>query len=407
MENIAQYTTVTQPLVEFGTNGSAARQAIGTDFTRWIRTGGIDESKLAASGMDFAMIQIGGGGWVQELFEEQIGVAERWGKPFGFFHIPTPQYGSGVKNAKFVYDLLKARGYENRLVECDFEPWDRDDYGTLISQAEAHDYIQELEQLTGRKHVCYANPNVLLHYYFMPGWIYDYSWILSYYPYNSRGVQYGYFREYLDIHPWTIYCSYMSQDFKEICSGQQFTEKLCAQEYFAVATLPTGGAGIQSGDGYALLMTPEESELWIIGEDHEPPTDPTDWEAELQAVKDDIEQIEANLVTIDNTITNILATLTNFDDRLTKLEAAEPPPPNEYVTATALDKVVAFRVNGHNKAGYPIMVKYEPVIKFEPPQTLQVKSKRVDADGSIDFYEMQVFGAGGVTLYCRADKVQL
>ena len=60
--------------------------------------------------------------------------------------------------------------------------------------------------------------------------------------------------------------------------GLQFTEKLRAQHYFASERLPGGGSGIQSGTGYALLMSPDEMWVWFGSEPPSPPPEPSDAE---------------------------------------------------------------------------------------------------------------------------------
>jgi len=85
------------------------------------------------------------------------------------------------------------------------------------------------------------------------------------------------------------------------------------------------------------------------------------------------------------------------------------PPQSEYISVSVIPggKVVAFKVKAPNAVGKPIMVKYEPVIRYDYPETLLIKPELIDADGTLDYYEMAQKGADGTPLYCRADKVEL
>jgi hypothetical protein len=48
------------------------------------------------------------------------------------------------------------------------------------------------------------------------------------------------------------------------------------------------------------------------------------------------------------------------------------------------------------------MVKYEPVIRWDPPATIEVYPDKVRADGGMDFYPL----ADNRDLFIRCDKVK-
>ena len=51
------------------------------------------------------------------------------------------------------------------------------------------------------------------------------------------------------------------------------------------------------------------------------------------------------------------------------------------------------------------MVKYEPVIRYDPPATIEVYPDKVRADGGLDFYQMKTTADDG-ELFIRCDKVK-
>lgn len=98
------------------------------------------------------------------------------------------------------------------------------------------------------------------------------------------------------------------------------------------------------------------------------------------------------------------ANLGDHEERITALETHEQ---KDTVTATVTgDKAVAFKVSGFNNAGKPIMVKHEPVVRYDTGERFEVYPERIDADGSLDYHLMRQM-AGETLLYCRADKIRI
>ena len=98
---------------------SEGEQAIGTDFTIYARTGGIDVEKVKVSGMHFTLIQIGIGMQVSSLLDEQIQNAIDGELDFGFFHLPSAYEGPVKDQARLAVNAVKERGFGSRLIVGD------------------------------------------------------------------------------------------------------------------------------------------------------------------------------------------------------------------------------------------------------------------------------------------------
>jgi len=129
-----------------------------------------------------------------------------------------------------------------------------------------------------------------------------------------------------------------------------------------------------------------------------------------------IESLERMATQAGADIDRIDGIILDLTERVESLEAVahqhdEPvdPPETPYVSVEVIenDKVVAYYVDDYNGVGKPIMRTYEPVVRYDYPETVLIKPSLIDADGDIDFYEMADRGVGDAKLYCRADKVKI
>jgi len=260
-----------------GSNGHG-EQAVGTIFTDYIRTGGVDVEKLSQSVINFILIQIGRGKSINVLLDEQIENCLEADKDFGFFHLPSAYAGTAKSQAQWAVDTIAKRGYINRLIEGDLEDAIRGDPNSCLTANQGWIYHQELEFCAGREQVEYSNPDVLHNRWHEPSWIWNVKWMIARYP-----RLYYYFRDFLADYPWKQVYGYLPDEFYDQCViGTQFAEVLDAQYYFAskYTNDPKFKVGIKGATGEALLMTPDEATIWINGGDipEPPPIDPPESE---------------------------------------------------------------------------------------------------------------------------------
>jgi len=120
-----------------------------------------------------------------------------------------------------------------------------------------------------------------------------------------------------------------------------------------------------------------------------------------------IEDLEAEAIITKAELYNHAKQLDDIWKWIVAHDDVPPPDEKKTVTVAAVDKAVAFYVHDFNAKGKPIMVKYEPVIRHDPPDQFEVYPEVIDADGTLDFYRMYMTDSDGNALYVRKDKVMV
>lgn len=362
------------PQYVVNSNGSG-EQAIGTDFTIYAGQGGIDVDKVLNSGMHFTFIQIGIGMQTSVLLDEQIQAAQAGGLDFGFFHLPSAYAGPVKEQAQHAYDVVKQRGFEDHLIMGDLEPAVSGDYGSLISADQGWIYHQHLEFLSGRRQVEYSNPNVLKYKWLEPSWIYNVDWIMARYP-----KIYYYFDDFLGDYSWSPVYGYLPDDFYNQCVlGVQFTKKLRAKEYFSVDRLPDGGDGLNSGDGYALLMTPADAKAWFVSESIPDPDPDPEIIERLDELDKRLTEVEAVVYTLANDIEDLQARVTALEN--TDPEPKPEPEPEDFIMVEISDQHPPYYYFATDKScpdatkGKPDMLRKDGLEPFKVGSLWKVQAK--------------------------------
>jgi len=165
----------------------------------------------------------------------------------------------------------------------------------------------------------------------------------------------------------------------------------------------------------------EYSELEPVPPDPDPPpVDPeleqrvATLEANYQALAIQVNTLQVEMFENKTAISKLEKGFTLLTNEVAKLKVlSHQHEAKDTVTATVTgDKVLACYVYDYNKVPpekggpKPMMAIYEPRKKFTTGQTFEVYPGLIDADGTRDYYQMEIT-AEGVALFCRADKVQV
>jgi len=316
----------------------ADKQAWLFDSTTYCRVGGLDPRKIVTHDFAGMLIQTGRGDYIAPTLQDQIDVAEELELEWAGWHIPDPRDGTMRFQAELVHSQPRMEG---RLLIGDLEPRERGDYSTMVNERQANEFLTELADVSGRASWGYSNPNILLYYYGMPEWVYNYNWWIAQYPSTS----YKYFEDFLKHYAWR-YPSYFQNDerFIELIKVWQWTQWGDAQFYYASTTLPGGGSGIKSGDLDVGMMTKEEmiEVLKPTGTTPPPPVDPPGVLKRLDDLENTQGYILAELTEQEELNTAMLAAITDlveYDDevhdqiialeqRVSDLEGGSPDPHN-------------------------------------------------------------------------------
>ncbi len=98
----------------------------------------------------------------------------------------------------------------------------------------------------------------------------------------------------------------------------------------------------------------------------------------------------------------------------TPLSTATPQPsstpaysgiPEGQITVEAKGNAAWWRKKGENNVGYPVMVKLDPVQRYEPGDLFRVYDYQIRADGNVYFY--QIAGPLGAGYYVRVGDVEV